>query len=94
MSNFTAGEWECSRNCEKNYTIHAQEDGKPKRAIAEVFTDDYGERLSEAAANARLISFAPDMFKYLVQVLNEYDLEPDLEGDIMWLIRDINGEQW
>lgn len=55
--------------------------------------DGYRDSSREAAANARLMSFAPDMFKYLVQVLNEYDLEPDLEGDIMWLIEDINGGQ-
>ena len=85
--------WEYAQTGEDGYTIYAMEAGKVKRAIAEVLTGGYRDSSREAAVNARLISFAPDMFKYLVQVLNEYDLEPDLEGDIMWLIEDINGGQ-
>ena len=93
MSRFSGGVWEYAQTGEDGYTIYAMEAWKVERAIAEVLTGSYRDSSREAAANARLMSFAPDMFKYLVQVLNEYDLEPDLEGDIMLLIEDINGGQ-
>ena len=44
----------------------------------------------EAKANARLIAVAPKLYEYLSWYLNNVDVDEDMEGDIMWLFRDIN----
>ena len=46
------------------------------------------EELAEMDANARLIAAAPRMYELLKQCVQE-DIDPDLEGNILWLFRDI-----
>ena len=86
MSQFTSGQW-------KYYEplgIICNE----TRGIAQVYDaghdKKYYQPTPEGKANARLIAHAPEMYDYLLQVLDDYDLDPELEGDIMWLIKEIN----
>ncbi len=90
MSSFTGGKWEYY---EPLGVICNEE-----RGIAQVYDAGHDEKYCkptrEGEANARLIAHAPEMYGYLVQVVNDYDLDPDLEGDIMWMLKEINGGQW
>ena len=52
---------------------------------------------SEYFAHARLIQFAPEMLKLLQSILDAVDFQDnglsDLEGDILWLLKDIKGKE-
>ena len=85
MSKFTAGKWEVDELNSGHYVVYTDADNC-------TVADCLNRKDSEA--NARLIAHAPEMYGYLVQVLNDYDLDPDLEGDIMWMLKDINGGEW
>lgn len=83
MSNFTEGTWWLE---DKNRQICC--DTKLIANVSSECVPDY-----EAESNARLIVYAPEMYKMLCRVLDEVDEigNTDIEGDIMYLLKDING---
>lgn len=87
MSKFTKGKWEYY----KPLGVICTE----TRGIAQVYEAGHDKKYyqwtAEGEANARLISHAPEMYGYLLQMLKDYEIESELEDDIMWLIEDING---
>ena len=89
MSKFTPGKWMVDGNGVSVFD---------ERKEATLFIVDnvweWEDTEGEADANARLIAHAPEMYGYLVQIINDYDLDSDLEGDIMWMLKEINGGQW
>ena len=76
MAKFTAGKWEA-------YSDGSVYLPNGKWYIPRGFIDD-----AEIKVDARLIAAAPRMYELLKQCVQE-DIAPDLEGDILWLFRDI-----
>ena len=84
MSKFTPGKWQIQYK--RNVVV---DDEGVERLIAFASAMSLRNKSNEEAyANARLIAAAPRMYELLKQCVQE-DIAPDLEGDILWLFRDI-----
>ena len=87
MNKFTPGKWQIQYK--RNVVV---EDEGVERLIAFASAMSLRDKSDEEAyANARLIAAAPRMYELLKRCMqdDEVDLDPDLEGDILWLFRDI-----
>ena len=84
MNKFTPGKWQIQYK--RNVVV---DDEGVERLIAFASAMSLRNKSNEEAyANARLIAAAPRMYELLKQCVQE-DIDPDLEGDILWLFRDI-----
>lgn len=83
MSEFTSGTWEMHQNSNGTFSITSKD-----KVIAEVFTFDsndaqlsFFKSFREEAANARIISAAPEMYAFVRNVYEHFSNPEDDEDD-------------
>lgn len=86
---FTAGEWEYYRS----FGVIVGTGNRPIAQVNDAGEDEHCCKLTEEGqANAKLIAHAPEIYNLLVRIL-EATTDPELRGDILSLIWDINGRR-
>ena len=93
MSDFTRQKW-ITRGA--NAIIIAPDEVAPDKQAVSFIAHTEGQGYEVNKANARLIAHAPEMYQLLVKILNDEqsEIDPDIEGDVMWVLKEINGGHW